>query len=61
MSASANNTLPQRKYNFKIQWLLKLGNTEGASDPAFDDKNWKVVTLPAAWYEEEAFKKDITD
>ena len=36
-----------------------VGDPAGAEAPAFNDKSWKQVTLPYAWNEDEAFKKDI--
>ncbi|AHF15126.1 sugar-binding domain-containing protein [Niabella soli] len=49
------------KYNFNSGWKLHVGDVSGAEAPAFDDKDWKPLTLPQAWNEDEAFKKDIKD
>ncbi|HSC55490.1 MAG TPA: DUF4982 domain-containing protein [Phnomibacter sp.] len=49
------------KYNFNSQWKLKLGDDRAAAQPGYDDAAWKPVTLPYAWNEDEAFKKDIVD
>ena len=38
-----------------------MGDPQGAENPAFDDSGWKQVTLPHAWNEDEAFKRDIKD
>ncbi|MFZ6721323.1 DUF4982 domain-containing protein [Undibacterium sp. Ji49W] len=48
-------------YDFNPGWKLFIGDASGAANPAFDDASWKAVTLPRAWNEDEAFKKDIVD
>lgn len=52
----ANN---REKYNFNPQWLLHVGDIQGAEKNSFSDKNWKKVTLPHAFNEDEAFKVGI--
>lgn len=54
----ANN---REKYNFNSQWLLYVGDIQGAEKPAFVDKDWKKVTLPHAFNEDEAFRIGIED
>lgn len=57
----ANN---REKYNFNSQWLLHIGNVQGGEKQSFADKNWKKITLPRAFNEDEAFKvgiKEMTD
>lgn len=49
----------REKYNFNNGWLLKIGDEANASDPRFEDNNWKNVTLPRAFNEDEAFKVAI--
>ena len=49
------------KYNFNSSWKVFVGDPEGAEAPGFNDAQWKPVTLPNAWNEDEAFKKDIRD
>jgi beta-galactosidase len=49
------------KYNFNPGWKLFVGDVKEASAPGFDDASWKKVTLPYAWNEDDAFKKDITE
>ncbi|HEX8143820.1 MAG TPA: DUF4982 domain-containing protein [Pyrinomonadaceae bacterium] len=49
------------KYNFNSGWKLFVGDPAGAAEPGFDDSAWKDVTLPRAWNEDDAFKKDIKD
>lgn len=52
---------PQRaKYNFNSNWKVYVGDAVGAQAPDFNDNEWKTVTLPYAWNEDEAFRKDIT-
>jgi beta-galactosidase len=52
---------PRTKYNFNPDWLVLVGDTPGAEAPGFDDAKWGRHTLPWAWNEDEAFKKDIKD
>ncbi|MFV0606232.1 MAG: glycoside hydrolase family 2 protein [Niabella sp.] len=58
---SSQKNIPQRQYNFNSDWLYKLGDTPEAKETSYNDDGWKKVTLPAAWNEDEAFKKDIVD
>ncbi|WP_114780759.1 glycoside hydrolase family 2 protein [Botryobacter ruber] len=46
-------------YNFNPDWKVVVGDPSGAEAPNFNDATWKKVTLPWAWNEDEAFKKDI--
>lgn len=53
----------RKKYNFNSDWKLKVGDVQ-AEFPKFADGDWKQVTLPHAFNEDEAFKvniKDLTD
>lgn len=47
------------KYNFNSEWLLKVDDPAGAEATAFDDKNWKKVTLPHAYNEDDAYRLPI--
>ncbi len=49
------------KYNFNHQWKLFVGDAYGAEKSDFNDNQWQTVTLPYAWNQSEAFKKDIVD
>ncbi|HEX7846765.1 MAG TPA: glycoside hydrolase family 2 TIM barrel-domain containing protein, partial [Chitinophagaceae bacterium] len=49
------------KYNFNPGWKVLVKDDSLASSINYDDKNWKNVTLPYAWNEDDAFKKDIVD
>ena len=49
------------KYNFNSDWKVLKGDQKDARDYNFNDGNWKKVTLPYAWNEDDAFKKDIVD
>jgi len=51
----------REKYNFNSGWKLFVGDPAGAEQPGFDDSAWKGVTLPRAWNEDDAFRKDIKD
>ena len=49
------------KYNFNPDWKVFVGDDSTASQLKYDDSKWKTVTLPYAWNEDDAFKKDIVD
>lgn len=49
----------REKYNFNSDWQLKIGDTAGAEKKGFHDADWKKVTLPRAFNEDEAFKVPI--
>ncbi len=49
----------RKKYNFNSTWLLHIGDAPGMSDPNYDDSQWKSITLPRAFNEDEAFKVAI--
>jgi beta-galactosidase len=56
------NSFAQRvKYNFNPGWKVFVGDDPSAFKNNFDDNAWKNVTLPYAWNEDDAFKKDIKD
>lgn len=47
------------KYNFNSDWLLYVGDVADAKNIRFADGEWKCVTLPRAFNEDEAFKLSI--
>ncbi len=49
----------REKYNFNSDWKLQIGDVKGAEAKNFNDKEWKRVTLPHAFNEDEAFKVPI--
>ncbi len=49
------------KYNFNSGWKVFVGDDADASINNYNDYDWKQVTLPYAWNEDEAFKNDIRD
>ncbi len=51
----------REKYNFNPGWKVFNGDTAIAYKMDFNDAAWKEVTLPYAWNEDDAFKKDIAD
>lgn len=51
----------REKYNFNAGWLLRVGDFSTAKMPNYDDSQWKKVTLPHAFNEDEAFRLDIRD
>lgn len=51
-------------YNFNPDWKLKVGDAAGAEAVKFNDADWKKISLPHAFNEDEAFKvpiKEMTD
>lgn len=48
-------------YNFNADWRLNVGQVAGGEATTFDDGSWKAVTLPHAFNEDEAFRKDIRE
>ena len=55
----AQQGMQRMRYNFNPGWKVWVGDAAGAEAPAFDDAAWKAVTLPYAWNEDDAFRKDI--
>jgi beta-galactosidase len=51
----------RQKYNFNSDWKVFAGDAPGAESQPFNDASWKNVTLPYAWNEDDAFRKDIRD
>lgn len=49
----------REKFNFNPEWLLHIGDLEGAEKTDFSDADWEKVTLPRAFNEDEVFKVDI--
>ena len=58
---TAQDELPRAKYNFNSDWKIFVGDVKDAEQISFNDESWKRVTLPYAWNEDDAFKKDIAD
>lgn len=48
-------------YDFNPAWKLHVGDAAGANAADYDDSTWMPVTLPHAWNEDEAFRKDIAE
>ena len=55
------NTSGRVTYNFNPGWKLYVGDVPSAESVDFSDQDWKAITLPHAWNEDEAFKKSIED
>ena len=51
----------RNKYNFNSDWLLYVGDVPEAKQPRFSDSEWKKVTLPHAFNEDEAFRLSIDE
>ncbi|WP_198172947.1 glycoside hydrolase family 2 protein [Hymenobacter ginkgonis] len=62
LAPAAAAPIPGRTtYGFNPGWRVLVGDPKGAEAAGFDDQTWKAVTLPYAWNEDEAFRKDIKD
>lgn len=64
MVMSSIHAAGREKYNFNSGWKLKVGDIAQAESVSYWDTEWKSVTLPYAFNEDEAFKlniKDLTD
>lgn len=46
-------------FNFNLGWKVFVGDPAGAQAPEFNDGDWKSVTLPYAWNEDDAFRVAI--
>jgi beta-galactosidase len=51
----------RQTFNFNPGWRLAVADPADAASAGFDDRDWKPVTLPRAWNEDDAFGKDIVD
>jgi hypothetical protein len=51
----------RQKYNFNSDWKVLIGDDSTAINSNYNDASWKNVTLPYAWNEDDAFKKDIVN
>ncbi|MBQ1938987.1 MAG: DUF4982 domain-containing protein, partial [Alistipes sp.] len=58
---TATATEGRQKYNFNAEWLLRVGDTPEAREVRYSDADWKRVTLPRPFNEDEAFRLDIHD
>lgn len=58
---TATATEGRQKYNFNADWLLRVGDTPEAREVRYADADWKRVTLPRPFNEDEAFRLDIHD
>lgn len=58
---AASTSIARTTYNFNSDWKLVVGDPAGAEKHEFDDRDWKSVTLPRAWNEDDAFRKDIKE
>ncbi len=65
ISSVWNFAVPQSgsrvKYNFNSDWKFLVGDAKGAENADFNDGDWKNITLPHAWNEDDAFRRDIKD
>lgn len=48
-------------WNMNPDWRLHVGDVEQGAAPELNDAEWTRVTLPRAWNEDEAFRRDIRE
>ncbi|MFD2033429.1 DUF4982 domain-containing protein [Belliella marina] len=58
-NALAKSESPRKKHNFNLGWKVHVGEVQHAEKMDFDDSDWKQVSLPWSWNEDEAFRLDI--
>jgi len=51
----------RQTYNFNSNWKLQLGDIPHAQSPELNDSEWKQLTLPRAFNEDEAFRLPIAE
>ncbi|PLB46245.1 beta-galactosidase [Aspergillus steynii IBT 23096] len=49
------------KYNFNSDWRVHVGDPNKAETTDFDDDDWKKVTTPYAWNEDDSFHVGIAN
>ena len=59
--ATSTSASEREKYNFNPEWLLHVGDIEGAEKANFADADWKKISLPRAFNEDEAFRVAIKE
>ncbi len=57
LAAARASTLP-RKSLFDTAWKFQLGDNTAASQPTFDDSQWRDVTLPHDWSIEQQIDRN---
>ena len=57
--AVETDAVERKKYNFNSDWLLYIGDAQHAEETSYPDAQWKHVTLPRAFNEDEAFRVSI--
>ncbi len=55
-ASAADGSSLRKTYNFNSGWKLKIGDITGADAPVYDDSNWKSITLPHAFNEDDAYR-----
>ncbi|KAI9151356.1 beta-galactosidase [Paramyrothecium foliicola] len=57
--SAAAKALGRTKFNFNPDWRVYVGELDGAEAPDFNDDDWRKVTLPYAYNEDDAFRLPI--
>lgn len=57
----ATSFAAREKYNFNSDWLIEVGDVPSGEQKKLDDSDWRSVTLPRAFNQEEAFRLKIDD
>ena len=58
---AAEAVTERKKFNFNPGWKVFVGDPRQAWQENFDDSEWKAVTLPYAWNEDDAFRLAIDE
>ncbi|MFT4061248.1 MAG: DUF4982 domain-containing protein [Edaphocola sp.] len=61
MAIGTANGQNRTTYNFNSDWEYAKADSLATGTEAPENLTWRKVTLPAAWNEDDAFKKDIPD
>lgn len=60
-AVAADETSGRRRFNFNPEWRVLVGDPTGAEAENYDDSDWRPVTLPYAWNEDDAFRVSIDE
>lgn len=56
--AAPQSEIPRSEQRMTENWRFHLGDVPGAKSPAFDDSDWRRLSLPHDWSIEQSFDKD---
>ncbi|MFB6319708.1 sugar-binding domain-containing protein [Saccharicrinis sp. FJH54] len=53
-----NNVSPRQVRSMDADWLFHLGDADGAEDPKYKDKDWRLLNVPHDWSIEGEVSRD---